>query len=90
MRNLPRLTLIALGIITLGSSLMAHSGHRHDAPWEACSDLKKEDNCSYHDANKDLFKGSCQLFNTHLMCVRNQPIIRANTNPINTENNTTK
>ena len=34
-----------------------------------------KDACSYTNGDKDLFKGSCQLFNEALMCVRNEPII---------------
>lgn len=58
-------------------SVLAHSGHTHKAPWEACFDAEKDQACEYKNGNKDIFKGTCQLFSERLMCVRNQPIIKA-------------
>jgi hypothetical protein len=57
------------------SSVNAHESHTHTAPWQACEDKQKADLCSYTNGDGDLFKGTCQLFNEVLMCVRNQPII---------------
>jgi hypothetical protein len=57
------------------SKVSAHDSHTHTAPWQACESLQKTDQCSYTNGDGDLFKGTCQLFNEVLMCVRNQPII---------------
>jgi len=52
----------------------AHDGSLFKAPWEACADKELAENCSFTNANNDLYKGSCQLMSDALMCVRNQPI----------------
>ncbi|WP_426359847.1 hypothetical protein ACPUVO_06375 [Pseudocolwellia sp. HL-MZ19] len=57
------------------SSANAHDSHTHQAPWQACADKQIKEACSYTNGDEDLFKGSCQLFNEALMCVRNEPII---------------
>ena len=58
------------------SVLFAHDGHTHNAPWEACENIKLSDDCSYENKNEDLFVGTCQEFSKKLMCVRNKPIIK--------------
>ena len=57
-------------------TLYAHSGHVHKAPWEACDEKEKEDICSYTVNDIDLYRGTCQYFNTVFRCVRNKPIIK--------------
>ncbi len=59
------------------SMVLSHEGHVNNASWDACHDAKKEDVCSYQNNKRDLFRGTCQLFDTKLMCVRNQPIIKS-------------
>ena len=68
---------LSLFIITLCSSKLAnaHYSHTHTAPWQACENMHKTEQCSYTNGDGDLFKGTCQLFDEVLMCVRNQPII---------------
>ena len=68
---------ISLFIITLCNIKLAnaHDSHTHTAPWQACENIQKTEQCSYTNGDGDLFKGTCQLFNKVLMCVRNQPII---------------
>lgn len=47
----------------------------HSAPWDACEDLEKSAQCAYVVDEKDLYRGTCQIFQEHLMCIRNQPIV---------------
>jgi hypothetical protein len=70
-----RFVFSLLTILSCTSSASAHDSHTHQAPWQACAEKQIKDACSYTNGDKDLFKGSCQLFNEALMCVRNEPII---------------
>jgi hypothetical protein len=75
--NTIKSALFTFSLIITSLPILAHSGHTHKAPWEACFDAKKDQACEYRNANKDIFKGTCQVFSERLMCVRNQPIIKA-------------
>ncbi|MDP5039418.1 MAG: hypothetical protein NWQ26_00910, partial [Paraglaciecola sp.] len=44
----------------------------------ACNDKKVTDDCEYKNQVADRYKGSCRLMLETLICVRNQPIERAN------------
>jgi len=63
--------MMIMGITTAN----AHDSHTHEAPWQACAQKQIKEECEYTNGSKDLFKGSCQLFNKSLMCVRNEPIL---------------
>lgn len=65
----------------------AHDSHSHSAPWEVCENQKVDDSCEYTNGEMDLFKGTCQVFNTALMCVRNQPIVHAESSTKSAEKN---
>lgn len=52
----------------------AHSGHVHKAPLIACQSLSKGEPCRYMVGKDKIYKGTCQMFEKTLMCVRNQPI----------------
>jgi hypothetical protein len=71
-----RLLTLAIAALYLMPA-MAHDSHVHKAPWQACEQKQKSQQCSYHNGAGDLFKGTCQLFSKVLMCARNQPIIYA-------------
>lgn len=64
-------------IVLLSVTAYAHNGHIHEAPWHACEAKQLSNACAYKNGEGDLFKGSCQSFSGSLMCVRNQPIIKA-------------
>ena len=70
-----RFVFSLLTILACTSSASAHDSHTHQAPWQACAEKQIKKACSYTNGDEDLFKGSCQLFNEVLMCVRNEPII---------------
>ncbi|GGP99557.1 hypothetical protein [Shewanella ulleungensis] len=75
-----KLLTMAVVLLTLTStclSAFAHEEHVFKAPWDACADAIKTQQCAYTNAHGDLFKGTCRVFNEALMCVRNQPIITA-------------
>ena len=76
--NLVSVTSIMLISSTL--TVCAHDSHTHTAPWQACEQKQKTEQCAYTNGDEDLFKGSCQLFSDKLMCVRNEPIIHAKKN----------
>lgn len=76
--NIKNLVAVVLTIVFSSVfTVSAHDSHTHTAPWKACEEKKKSEQCSYTNGDEDLFKGSCQLFSESLMCVRNQPIIYA-------------
>lgn len=78
MISIKNLISVVLTVIFLSTfTVSAHDSHTHTAPWQACEDKKKSEQCAYKNGDDDLFKGSCQLFSEVLMCVRNQPIIHA-------------
>lgn len=78
MMNIYNLVAIVLTTVFLSVfTVSAHDSHTHTAPWQACEEKNKSEQCSYTNGDDDLFKGSCQLFNEVLRCVRNQPIIHA-------------
>lgn len=69
----PRFAAFSLSLCftTLGS---AHSGHVHKAPLISCQSLNKGEPCRYMVGKDKIYKGTCQIFEKTLMCVRNQPI----------------
>lgn len=64
--------------LLLSFPTFAHQGHIDDAAVLACNDKKVTDYCEYKNQVADRYKGSCRLMLETLMCVRNQPIERAN------------
>ena len=73
-----KITTIKFSVFSLAlcftTLTFAHSGHVHKAPLIACSSLNKDELCSYTVGKTKRYKGTCQLFEKTLMCVRNQPI----------------
>ncbi|GAB2676986.1 hypothetical protein [Aliiglaciecola aliphaticivorans] len=65
---------LGLMITLLTFNSFAHQGHIDDTALLACTDKQKSDPCGYVASNLKLHKGSCQQFNQHLICVRNQPL----------------
>lgn len=75
--NLKKYSCIVMVLFSI-FSVNAHDSHTHEAPWQACEQKQKSQQCSYNNGAGDLFKGTCQLFSKVLKCVRNEPIISAN------------
>ena len=71
--DLTRLAVVSLSLCFTSLSF-AHSGHVHKAPLIACQSLSKGESCRYMVGKDKVYKGTCQLFEETLMCVRNQPI----------------
>lgn len=67
------IALLSVSIISFAHDMV------HEAPWSACEEAARSDQCSYSNDNGDLYQGTCQSFNDALMCVRNKPIVYANT-----------
>lgn len=74
--TLKQLSLLGVACI-LCSPSFAHEGHGSKEPWDACATTKIHDQCSFSNADGDIYQGTCKKFNDALMCVRNRPIIRA-------------
>ena len=72
--SLPLLILIALQTMACSTTVLAHSGHIHNEASQACIAKTKGDKCSYLVANAQRYTGTCQVFNTKSVCVRNKPI----------------
>lgn len=79
MKNVRFKFTLATGLALLISSnyANAHAGHGDELQWQACSVAEKNDPCEYQNSHGDIYRGNCKLFSEALMCVRNEPIIRA-------------
>ena len=55
----------------------AHAGHGPSAPWDLCAEAALGDRCAWENAEGDLYRGSCRSMSGALVCVRDQPILRA-------------
>lgn len=55
----------------------AHAGHGPTLAWEVCAGSALGDTCSWRNDRHDLYRGSCRSMSDALVCVRNQPIVRA-------------
>lgn len=68
--------LVAISMVLAGP-VAAHKGHSNKAPWKACATAKIGAACSWNNAKHDRYVGSCRRIRQSLLCVRNQPIIKA-------------
>ena len=55
----------------------AHDGNLNEKPWLVCKERRLDDSCAYENSANDVYRGTCQSIQAHLMCVRNQPIEKA-------------
>jgi|GEM_PF-2251320 len=55
----------------------AHDAHHNSVPWDVCKNKKISETCAFKNSDHDEFKGTCQAVSEQLICVRNQPIIKA-------------
>lgn len=67
--------------ITFSTTAIAHDGHTNDKPWLACDARQIGDSCAYKNSANDVYRGTCRLMQEHLICVRNQPIEKADSSP---------
>ena len=72
-----KLIIVLSALLFNVSVVNAHDSHTHKAPWQACEQKQKAQQCSYNNGVGDLFIGTCQSFQKQLTCVRNKPIIYA-------------
>ncbi|MDA7746157.1 hypothetical protein N8878_02355 [Psychromonas sp.] len=79
--------LVGILLISFTFSAQAHESHTHSAPWQVCESKKVTEACEYTNGEMDIYKGTCQVFNSALMCVRNQPIVHAESSTESTEKN---
>ena len=64
--------IIALFLVS--DCAFAHAGHPSNVAWRACEVSALNDPCSFQNARKDTYIGTCKLMSSELICVRNQPI----------------
>jgi hypothetical protein len=55
----------------------AHASIINNKAWQVCENHMKSDSCEYTDNHEDIYRGTCQLMSEKLLCVRNQPIEKA-------------
>ena len=69
---------LVFGACAISQPLLAHSGHSSAKAWSVCHDKQVSQSCSYTNKSDDVYRGTCQSMSDQLMCVRNQPIEKAN------------
>ena len=69
---------LVFSVCAISPPLLAHSGHSSAKAWSVCHDKQISQSCSYTNKSKDVYRGTCQSMSDQLMCVRNQPIEKAN------------
>ncbi|CAD5270298.1 conserved exported hypothetical protein [Alteromonas sp. 38] len=72
--TVPLFSSVTLLAMACSTTVLAHSGHIHNEASQACIAKTKGDKCSYLVANAQRYTGTCQVFNTKSVCVRNKPI----------------
>ncbi|MEL0660377.1 hypothetical protein V6255_14655 [Psychromonas arctica] len=60
--------------------VQAHSGPLSEIAVKACDVKSRSQSCQYENDHQNLYIGSCQYMSETLMCVRNQPIQKIETN----------
>lgn len=63
--------------------VQAHSGPLSEIAVKACDIKSRSQSCQYEDGHQNLYIGSCQYMSETLMCVRNQPIQKIETDNTN-------
>ena len=69
--------LAAAVVLLAPVSALAHDGSVHAEPWEVCAEATLGDDCTWSNAQHDIYRGTCRSMSDRLLCVRNQPIQRA-------------
>jgi len=70
------LALLSFALL-LQTNAHAHSGSTTSAAWKVCNNKPKSEACEYKGFHGDRYIGTCQSMSAHMVCVRNQPIIKA-------------
>jgi len=47
--------------------------------WQVCEDCARSNSCEYTDNHENIYRGTRQVMSDKLLCVRNQPIDKADT-----------
>lgn len=77
-----KISLLIL-LCVFSSSLYAHSWPLNKVSLKACIKKKKSQVCEYQGSHNDLYIGTCQYVSENkLICVRNKPIKKINSNII--------
>lgn len=64
------------------SFVHAHSGPLSEIAVKSCDVKSRSQSCQYEDGHQNLYIGSCQYMSETLMCVRNQPIQKIETDSV--------
>lgn len=71
------LTVLSFTLFFITSYSHAHTASTNKAAWEVCENKVKSESCQYTGHHDDLYIGSCQVISKSMLCVRNQPIQKA-------------
>lgn len=74
----PGLVAALFCVATCTGVAQAHRGHGDRAAWDACAGRSLDAPCAWQDAEHSRYIGTCRSVADALVCVRNQPIERAN------------
>lgn len=72
--------VLALWSIFAAGAAKAHDSNFSQEPWSVCEAREINDSCAFTNSNEDLYRGTCQSMSGALICVRNQPILRQQSN----------
>ena len=71
---------LAFSILLTAGYCHAHFSPLNGVAVNACENKARSEACQYQGGHNDLYMGTCQYMSTVLMCVRNKPIQKVNSN----------
>jgi len=63
----------------LPQTVSAHASILNNDAWQVCENRTRSNSCEYTDNHENIYRGTCQVMSDKLLCVRNQPIEKADT-----------
>ena len=72
-----RMLVCGSACLCLPQFLFAHSAIINNEAWLVCENQTRSDACEFTDNHDSIYRGTCQLMSEKLLCVRNQPIEKA-------------
>ena len=73
-----RIAILCVGVcLSMPQIASAHAAIIKNTAWQVCEKHTKSDSCEYNDYHGNIDRGTCQLMSEKLLCVRNQPIVKA-------------
>lgn len=69
--------LCGSALICVPQFVLSHSASINKEPWLVCENQTRSDVCEFTDNHQNIYRGTCRVMSEELMCVRNQPIEKA-------------